>query len=152
MSIDCRYVLSEWIIGATGPGVFAASSAGIGTSVTGVMLMSLLWGIVAFSIPKLRESYHNLFEFSHRYFGWAIIPVLWAHVLLKASYYRHYRIISTASGFVIKPRLPPANYLAIMLERPNFYNAIIISILTLHPWFFVRKMQMSTKVPQKVCE
>ncbi len=54
-------------------------------------LMSRDWQLSPAGVPvptlmatltACRAKYHDLFELSHRYLGWAIIPVLFAHVLL----------------------------------------------------------------------
>jgi hypothetical protein len=71
-----------------------------------------------------------------------LIPVLWAHVPFKAIYYTKFDIFA-------RERPVYRTLVETMLERPNFYNAIIMTILIFHPWFFVRKRKVDQNSPQK---
>lgn len=42
--------------------------------------MVLLIGILVFAHPALRLKYHNNFEVTHRFMGWAAVGLVWALV------------------------------------------------------------------------
>lgn len=42
--------------------------------------MVLLIGILIFAHPALRLKYHNKFEATHRFMGWAAVGLVWALV------------------------------------------------------------------------
>jgi hypothetical protein len=62
------YIYSEWFSDFNGPGL-TSDIFGLLTTITGIMLSSLLVMIVFFALPPIRRRHHNLFEWTHRYFG-----------------------------------------------------------------------------------
>lgn len=86
--------------------------------------------------------HHNLFETTHRYLGWLLMPVLWAHVFLKASFYSEYTLDA-------QPREEDASLGSTVISRPNFWNAIVQTILIFHPWLLVRQQKVKASVLKK---
>lgn len=154
------YTFSEWIVGDTGPGIVTGVISGVWTSITAIFLSVCLCIIVVLSIPAFRHKFHNTFEKSHRFLGWILMPILWAHVCVKAYFYSEYTLSGpgdpvlrgtncTSIEDTIGCDPEPVSYSSILFSRPNFYLAIILCVLIYHPWFFVRKRRVRTKVLKK---
>eukprot|EP01084_Bolivina_argentea_P205453 350964_1 len=86
-------------------------------NVTWFLPFALLTMIV-FALPCIREHYHNIFEFIHRYFRWfAIVLLIYSHISFE------YDIMTSG-------RLSPA--VLVLL--------ILIFLLTVYPWLIQHKI------------
>jgi hypothetical protein len=72
--------LAAGLYWSTAPSAAAPLLRGLGS-----LLLGLLLVMCVLAIKPVRESRHNLFEYSHRYLGWAGIAVLWCFVLVSGA-------------------------------------------------------------------
>ncbi|CAE7200245.1 unnamed protein product [Rhizoctonia solani] len=88
LHVGCAFGTFIWIIFYT---VEVARSASldspldIGLLVTATILPVGITIIILFALRPLRERFHNIWEYTHRYVGWAVVADLVIHLGLKAA-------------------------------------------------------------------
>ncbi|TVU05385.1 hypothetical protein EJB05_48545, partial [Eragrostis curvula] len=95
---------------------------------------SMILGLLALScmaaFPLVRHLHHNVFERTHRFAGWVALALLWAFVVLSASYdpattsYAHLTV-------------------AVLAKRQELWLAAAITFFTLLPWLSVRRVPVT---------
>jgi hypothetical protein len=100
--------------------------------VSAIMMLLAVMCIIA--VPVLRDRYHDAFEFSHRFFGWSVLVLLWANVLL----------VTTSSS-----QAATAGLLVSAINSASLWLAVLIAVLVLLPWLTVRKVHVQAQVLSK---
>jgi hypothetical protein len=120
-------------------GVFDLLSTGSGdkhwvslTLLSVIMLLLTMMCIMA--LPIIRNKYHDLFEYTHRFFGWSALLLLWGNVLLTISW-------STQTA--------ETGLLVATIKSINLWLAVLIAALILSPWLTVRKVQVQARVQSR---
>lgn len=90
--------------------------------ITTYLILSLLLIILTLAYPSLRSRYHNLFELSHRFLGWAAIVLFWAQLLLTSMSW------------------------SALLNRPSFWNLAAITTFLVYPWVRLRQCAFASEV------
>jgi hypothetical protein len=86
------------------------------------------------ALPMIRDRYHDLFEYSHRFFGWSALLLLWVSVLLAIR---------------SSPQAAEAGFLLSAINSLSFWLALLIAALVLSPWLTVRKVQVQARIPSE---
>ena len=115
---------SAWHFGHGLPGV----SAGL-LGVSGALL-ALLVALVVMAQPAIRTRYHNAFELTHRFAGWAALGLFWAHTLLFIDIQRN-----------------TANLADAVLQAPSFWTLLIVTASIALPWLRLRKVAVQVERP-----
>lgn len=108
----------------TSPEIIAAASS--------VLALLSLSCVAAF--PLVRHPHHNVFERTHRFAGWTVLAILWAFVLLTASYHpdtKSYHRINASE----------------LAKRQEFWITVLITFFTILPWATVRRVPVSVTAP-----
>lgn len=101
---------------------------GVAFAILGLLLISSL---AAF--PLVRHLYHNLFERFHRFAGWAALAMLWALVILTASYNpldKSYNVRGSS-----------------LVEKQEFWFTVVITLLIILPWLCLRRVPVKVSAP-----
>jgi hypothetical protein len=86
------------------------------------------------ALPRIRHRHHDLFEYTHRFFGWSALLLLWVDVLLTISW---------------SPQAAEVGPLAAMPQSINLWLTVSITALILSPWLAVRKVQVQARVQSR---
>ncbi|KAF9452928.1 hypothetical protein P691DRAFT_695928 [Macrolepiota fuliginosa MF-IS2] len=98
-------------------------------------IMVLLIGILAFAHPTLRLKYHNNFEMTHRFMGWAAVGLVWALIVLLTNDYR-------------APGVPLGKAL---VHNPYFWLVAVFTLSIALPWMRLRKYKIRSEVLSNHC-
>jgi hypothetical protein len=88
------------------------------------VLLVLLSGIIALSLPRFRFFSHNTFEYSHRFAGWTAIGIFWIDAMLIVHE------LSKKTGHSFGHEL---------IHLPTFWILIVITFHLVLPWLRLRK-------------
>lgn len=105
------------------------SSLDIALFITALVLPLGISVIITFALRPLRERFHNVWEFTHRFVGWFVVADLVAHLFLKAC-------TLSAPRDLFRTALP---YLTIVCIFSIFYV-----------WFTVRRAKVSINANHSV--
>ncbi|KAL5428083.1 hypothetical protein PMIN04_001024 [Paraphaeosphaeria minitans] len=90
------------------------------------ILQALFLLIVGFAFPTFRAKYHNTFEMSHRFAGWAVIILFWVELgLLSHTVAQEKRV---TAGHVL-------------VRQPSFWLLMLITIHAILPWLYLRRWE-----------
>ncbi|KAK3704655.1 hypothetical protein LTR37_013754 [Vermiconidia calcicola] len=97
---------------------------------TAAVTLMLLIVIIAMAHPFIRRRWHNKWELSHRYGGWAAIVFVWAQTLIL--------VISKANqaSHAIGKTLA---------TTPTFYFLLLITAILIYPWLRLRKRKFEAE-------
>jgi hypothetical protein len=114
-----------WFLVLAGSQTYAAAT-GHGTVPTGLLAISfalaaLLLTIVITALPPLRARFHNLFEHTHRFSGWAVVALFWVQAALTAGTSRWVLAVLTLSVALPWLRL---RRVRVAVERPSSHVAL----------------------------
>jgi hypothetical protein len=93
------------------------SPLSIVTVLTAYSIVLLLLSMLAFAYPAWRQKYHDRFEISHRFGGWAVLLLIWLHFFL---------ITGDLRG--------PTPYPEAMLKSFGFWALVVITMSIVFPW------------------
>ncbi|KAG8707559.1 hypothetical protein FRC11_007337 [Ceratobasidium sp. 423] len=88
LHVGCAFTTFIWIIFYTvevGRSASLNSSLGIALLITAIILPVGITIIIFFALRPIRERFHNIWEYTHRYVGWAVVVDLVVHLGLKAA-------------------------------------------------------------------
>ncbi|KAF2797959.1 hypothetical protein K505DRAFT_297339 [Melanomma pulvis-pyrius CBS 109.77] len=97
------------------------------------LILVLLALILLLAFPHLRSIYHNTFEMTHRFLGWASIALFWAQLLLLTYHSSQSSPTPTSLG-------------AILVQSPTFWNLFLITITLIYPWLRLRCWSFTPEV------
>ena len=98
--------------------------------ITTALMIVLFFVLVIMAYPTIRSRFHNQWELSHRYSGWAAIGIIWAQTFLIAmaaahAEHRHLGII--------------------LVTTPAFWFLIAITCLIIYPWLHLRRRRFEAE-------
>ncbi|KAK3686789.1 hypothetical protein LTR37_019468 [Vermiconidia calcicola] len=99
------------------------------SATTAVTLMLLIL-IIAMAHPFIRRRWHNKWELSHRYGGWAAIAFVWAQTLIL--------VISQAQQ-------ASQSIGKTLATTPTFYFLLLITVILIYPWLRLRKRKFEAE-------
>lgn len=91
----------------------------------------LLVIIIVLALPGLRMRFHNSFEASHRFLGWTVLIIVWAHTII---FIRDY-----------KPN--DASLASSVFRSPSPYLLFAVTISIISPWLSLRKVRVTVTKP-----
>nr|POF13985.1 hypothetical protein CFP56_03009 [Quercus suber] len=80
--------------------------------------------ILCFALPTFRQRYHDLWELSHRFGGWAAVALFWGLTLF------------TTIVLARKESLPVG---IVLVRTPAFWCLVFISYCLVYPWLHLRR-------------
>ena len=93
------------------------------------VIIVLFFILVIFAHPTLRVKFHDHFENTHRFIGWTILALFWAHTILFAA-----------------TLTPPSSTLARTLSTtPLFYFLMISTTSIIIPWLRLRRVPVTAE-------
>lgn len=95
------------------------------------VLLAMLIIMCIMSLPAIRDRYHDLFEFTHRFLGWSALLLLWGYALLTISW----SPVTAETGFLVGTT-----------KSISLLLTVLIAALILSPWLTVRKVQVQARV------
>jgi hypothetical protein len=93
-------------------------------------LLALLMLIVVMALPRIRARFHNAFERTHRFAGWAALGLFWAMTLVFA-----------------RDQNPTAAWLDILPRSVSFWMLLVVTISILLPWLRLRRVPITLVKP-----
>lgn len=95
------------------------------------VILALLVAVIVLALPALRSKLHNSFEISHRFLGWSVLALVWAHTVLLINDYR------------------PGNQSlgAAFLQSVSPYLLAVITLSVASPWLYLRKVPVKISKP-----
>lgn len=94
---------------------------------------ALLVAIVMLALPRFRMRFHNSFEASHRFLGWTVLALVWAHtVVLIRDYKRVEQALATALFTSVTP-----------------YLLVVVTASIISPWVTLRKVRVQITKPSE---
>lgn len=85
--------------------------------------MALLLMILIMAAPQVRRRYHNQFEISHRFGGWAVLILFWLQSYLQAE-----------------------SWLSFVTSAP-FYLLSLMTLSVILPWLRLKKVKVNVTTP-----
>ncbi|KAI0535239.1 hypothetical protein GGR58DRAFT_515569 [Xylaria digitata] len=95
-----------------------------GTVVLSYLILALLLAIVGMAHPDVRAKYHDQFEWTHRFAGWAATALVWAHLIVATNSLRP-RTLSLADA---------------LARTPAVYLLALITLSIALPWLRLRRV------------
>ncbi|MEM7347611.1 MAG: hypothetical protein AAF485_25530 [Chloroflexota bacterium] len=93
-------------------------------------LLALLVFIIVMALPPLRAKYHDHFELSHRFGGWAALILFWIQTILFVNDQRSAMTLMEA-----------------LLTTPGFWLLILVTASIVLPWLRLRKVTVDIERP-----
>lgn len=130
-AIAATVFFSIFTITATVEFAAAIPSQGVSTAVLALsyLIMALLIAIGSMSHPTIRMKYHNIWEASHRFGGWAALILLWVQTALATK--------------DLNPSIAPS---AAYLHSPPIWLLSIATAAIIFPWLHLRKVPVRSEV------
>jgi len=97
-------------------------------------LLALLAALVVMAQPAIRARYHNAFELTHRFAGWAALALFWVQTLLFVDAGR------TATGTSHADALAGA-----LFDSPSFWVLLAVTVSIALPWLRLRKVRVQVE-------
>ncbi|HWH86132.1 MAG TPA: hypothetical protein VNV36_05070 [Pseudomonas sp.] len=108
-----------------GRGGISLALIGLGSGLFGLLLL-----VAIMALPGIRARFHNAFERTHRFAGWAALAMFWAMTLLFAI------------------ELNPGQALTDVLSRSaSLWMLPVLTLSIAAPWLFLRKVAVSVVTP-----
>lgn len=111
-----------------------------------VVLLSML----LLALPGVRTRWHDFFEVSHRFLGWAVVVLFWGQILLMTEYVRVRATADTETASTPLSSSPLADetdsFLHVLLQSPSFWNLFLITALLVYPWLYLREWTFTPEV------
>jgi hypothetical protein len=94
------------------------------------LLLFVLLGIIALSLPSLRTKHHDAFERSHRFGGWTALLLFWVQTILFVNLQRGEATLGAA-----------------LLTAPSVWVLILLTVSIALPWLRLRKVPIAIESP-----
>ena len=101
-----------------------------GLAVVSYAILTLLLVIVGIALPPVRARYHDYFERSHRFGGWAVLILFWLQ-----------------SGLFANDQRGDLSFGSALLATPGFWVLIVLTTSILLPWLRLRKVPVHLDSP-----
>ena len=97
-------------------------------------ILSLLFFSCLTAFPQVRHLHHNFFERAHRFAGWTALALLWAFVVLAASYDAESKSYDKLT-------------MATLVRQQEIWLTSMVTALIVIPWVSVRRVPVSVTSP-----
>ena len=115
-------LIYSWVSGQ--PGVSLA------TMIVTAVLLLLLLGLIGMSMPQVRAKYHDQFELTHRFGGWASLLLFWAQTVLFINDQRGDLAFGEA-----------------LVAAPGFWVLLLVTFSIALPWLRLKKVPVRMDSP-----
>jgi hypothetical protein len=105
-------------------------SASLAPVLCGSMLLLLAIMCIT-ALPVIRDRYHDLFEFTHRFLGWSSLLLLWGYALLSVNW------STEAAG---------SGLLVVTARNVSLWLTACLAALIVSPWLSVRKVRVEARL------
>lgn len=111
---------------------FVNGLPGVSVAMVGVTytLLAILILMIVMSMPSIRARYHDYFERTHRFGGWAALLLFWLQTILFVNQQRGDLVLSSA-----------------LLATPAFWMLMLVTISIILPWLRLKKVPVEIKTP-----
>ena len=92
------------------------------------LLVTLLFGIILFALPRFRQAAHNHFEAVHRFAGWTALALFWAQTLVVSETFRKAQQGVSLGRFLSR--------------SPAFWFLVATTSSIIYPWLRLRKVRI----------
>ncbi|POA46666.1 hypothetical protein C1893_19180 [Pseudomonas sp. MPR-ANC1] len=108
-----------------GPGGVSLTLIGVSGGLLGLMLL-----VAIMAMPAIRGRFHNAFERTHRFAGWAALAMFWAMTLVSA-----------------REQNPTAAMMDVLSVSASFWVLLLVTFSIALPWLHLRKVPVSLVRP-----
>lgn len=108
-----------------GPGGVSLTLIGLSGGLLGLLLL-----VAVMAMPTLRGRFHNAFERTHRFAGWAALAMFWAMTLVSA------REQDRAAALIV-----------VLAQSASFWMLLLVTMSIALPWLRLRKVPVSLVRP-----
>lgn len=108
-----------------GPGGVSLTLIGLSGGLLGLLLL-----VAVMAMPTLRGRFHNAFERTHRFAGWAALAIFWAMTLVSA------REQDGAAALIV-----------VLAQSASFWMLLLVTMSIALPWLRLRKVPVSLVRP-----
>lgn len=108
-----------------GPGGVSLTLIGLSGGLLGLLLL-----VAVMAMPILRGRFHNAFERTHRFAGWAALAMFWAMTLVSA------REQDGAAALIV-----------VLAQSASFWMLLLVTMSIALPWLRLRKVPVSLVRP-----
>ncbi|MEU4227492.1 hypothetical protein AB0F17_24640 [Nonomuraea sp. NPDC026600] len=107
-------------------GVMTVRPAGVSAGLLTLTyaILALLVAMVVFALPSLRARLHNMFEVVHRFGGWTVLALFWAHALLTTAHQATFWALTAITLSVALPWLR-LRRVPVRISRPSSHVALL---------------------------
>ncbi|MFJ2481274.1 hypothetical protein ACIOWE_13445 [Pseudomonas sp. NPDC087598] len=108
-----------------GPGGVSLTLIGLSGGLLGLMLL-----VAIMAMPAIRGRFHNAFERTHRFAGWAALAMFWAMTLVSA-----------------REQNPTVAMMDVLSASASFWVLLLVTFSIALPWLHLRKVPVSLVRP-----
>jgi len=108
-----------------GPGGVSLALIGVSCGLFGLLLL-----VAIMALPGIRGRFHNAFERTHRFAGWAALLMFWAMTLMFAQ-----------------EQNPALALTDVLLQSVSFWMLLLLTLSIASPWLRLRKVPISVVRP-----
>ncbi|MHB2061265.1 hypothetical protein [Pseudomonas monsensis] len=108
-----------------GPGGVSLTLIGLSGGLLGLLLL-----VAVMAMPTLRGRFHNAFERTHRFAGWAALAMFWAMTLVSA-----------------REQDRAAALIDVLAQSASFWMLLLVTMSIAWPWLRLRKVPVSLVRP-----
>lgn len=123
-----------WFVALLGSMIWQRTDGAGGVSLTLLAISAALLGLLLLmaimALPGIRSRFHNAFERTHRFAGWAALLLFWAMTLVFA-----------------RDRNPSADLAQVLLKSVSFWMLPILTFSIALPWLRLRKEPVTLVKP-----
>ncbi|MEO3725977.1 hypothetical protein ABHN98_15655 [Pseudomonas syringae] len=123
-----------WFVALLGSMIWQRTEGAGGISLTLLAISAALLGLLLLmaimALPGIRSRFHNAFERTHRFAGWAALLLFWAMTLVFA-----------------RDRNPSADLAQVLLTSVSFWMLPILTFSIALPWLRLRKVPVTLVKP-----
>ncbi|MCU0073520.1 hypothetical protein N8H71_18155 [Pseudomonas koreensis] len=123
-----------WFVALLGSMIWQRTEGAGGVSLTLLAissgLLGLLLAMAIMALPGIRSRFHNAFERTHRFAGWAALLLFWAMTLVFA-----------------RDRNPSADLAQVLLTSVSFWMLPLLTLSIALPWLRLRKVPVTLVKP-----
>ena len=132
----CSVAATIWFLIFTVSATFRLASGRDGISVATLVVTYvvavLLITIIVFALPSLRSKFHNTFEMTHRFLGWSVLGLMWAHAILLIN-----DSVETGSQHLGEA----------VVRSPTVWLLVVITLSIASSWKTLRKVPVTVTRP-----
>jgi hypothetical protein len=108
-----------------GPGTVSMTLLAVSGSLLGVLLLMAIM-----ALPRIRSTFHNAFERTHRFGGWTALRLFWVMTLIAA-----------------RDQNPKASLLQMLGDSTSFWMLLLLTFSIVLPWLRLRRVPVTQVKP-----